>query len=83
MNAIQTIHYADGHMVPIVNQATYLGTAITANGNYHAEISATITAFLTTFKRLDIFWNKTPLSKTWKLRVYDAVVTTKLLYRLE
>ena len=82
MSAIQTIQYADGHTVLIVNQATYLGTTITANGNYHAEISARIAASLTTLKRLDIFWNKTPLSKKWKLRVYDAVITTKLLYGL-
>ena len=40
MNAIQTIQYEDGQVVPIVNQASYLGTTITANGNYHAEISA-------------------------------------------
>ena len=38
---------------------------------------------MTTLKRLDIFWNKTQLSKKWKLRVYDAVITTKLLYGLE
>ena len=63
MNAIQTIHYADRNMVPIVNQAAYLGTTITANGNYHAEINARIAASLTTLKRLDIFCNKTQLSK--------------------
>ena len=83
MNAIQTIQYADGHTVPIVNQATYLGTTITANGNYHAEISARIAASLATIKRLDISWNKRQFSKKWKLRVYDAVITTKLLYGLE
>ena len=63
MNAIQTIQYEDGQIVPIVNQAVYLGTTITANGNYHAEISARIAASMTTLKILDIFWNKTPLSK--------------------
>ena len=62
MNAIQTIQYADGHMVPIVNQATYLGTIITANGNYHAEIRANITVSLTTHKWLDILCAKTQLS---------------------
>ena len=80
MNATQTIQYEDGQTVPIVNQATYLGTTITANGNYHAEISARIAASLTTLKRLDIFWNKTPLSKKWELRVYDAVITTIALW---
>ena len=54
MKAIQTIQYEDGHIVPIVNQASYLGTTITANGNYHAEISARIAASMTTLKRLDI-----------------------------
>ena len=42
----------DGNIVPIVNQATYLGTTITVNGNYHAEISARIAASLTTLKDL-------------------------------
>ena len=83
MNPVQTTHYVDGNIVPMVNQATYLGTTITANGNYHAEISARIAASLTTPKRLNIFWNKTPPSKKWKLRVYDAVITTKLPYGLE
>ena len=83
MNAIQAIQYEDGQTVLIVNQATYLGTTITANGNYHAEICARIAASLTTPKRLDIFWNKAPLPNKWKLRVYDAVITIKLLYGLE
>ena len=80
---MNTIQYEDGQTVPIVNQATYLGATITANGNYHAGISARISASLTTLKRLDMFWNKTPLSKKWKLRVYDAFITTKLLYGRE
>ena len=83
MNAIQTIQHEGGQIVPIVNQAVYLGTTITADGNYHAETSARIAASMTTFKRLDIFWNRTPLSKEWKFRVYDAAFTTKLLYELE
>ena len=58
MNAIQTIQYEDGHIVPIVNQAVYLGTTMTANGNYHAEISARVAASMTTLKILYIFWNK-------------------------
>ena len=50
MNAIQTTQYKDGQIVPIVNQAMYLGTTITANGNYHAEISARIAASMATLK---------------------------------
>ena len=58
MNAIQTIQYEGGQIVPIVNQAVYLGTTITANGNYHAEISARIAASMTTPKRFDISGTK-------------------------
>jgi len=32
---------------------------------------------------LDMFWKKAPVSTTWKLRVHDAVITSKLLYGLE
>ena len=63
MNAIQTIQYEDGQTVPIVNRATYLGATTTANGNYHAEISARIAASLTTFKRLNLLEQSTNFVK--------------------
>ena len=72
-----------GHIVPIVNQAVHLGTTITTNGNYHAEISARIAASMTTCKQLDVLWDKTPLSNKREFRVYGAAVTTQLLYGLE
>ena len=31
----------------------------------------------------DLFWKKAPVSTTWKLRVHDAVTTSKLLYGFE
>ena len=34
-------------------------------------------------KKLDIFWLKTNCNKKWKLLVYGAVITSKLLYGLE
>ena len=34
-------------------------------------------------KKLDIFWLETKCNKKWKLLVYNAVITTKLLYGLE
>ena len=34
-------------------------------------------------KNLDIFWLETNCNKKWKLLVYNAVITTKLLYGLE
>ena len=81
MNVIQTIQYEDGQIVPIVNQASHLGTTITAHGNYHAETK--IAASMATLQRLNISWNKTPLPNKWKLRVYDAAIITNLLCGLE
>ena len=34
-------------------------------------------------KKLDIFWIKTHYSKKWKLLVFNAVITSKVLYGLE
>ena len=34
-------------------------------------------------KKLDIFWIKTHCSKKWKLLVFNAVITSKVLYGLE
>ena len=34
-------------------------------------------------KTLDIFWIKTHCSKKWKLLVFNAVITSKVLYGLE
>ena len=36
-----------------------------------------------TLNKLDLFWKKAPVSTTWKLRVRDAVITSKLSYGLE
>ena len=83
MNGLPTINYVGGKFVPITNIVIYLGTVIIANGNYHAEISARITAIMKTSQRLSTFWTKTPLIKQCKLRVFDAAITIELLYGLE
>ena len=35
--------------------------------------------YMAVLKRLDIFWLKTRCGKRWKLLVYDAVITNKIL----
>ena len=34
-------------------------------------------------KKLDIFWGKARCNRSWKLRVFNAVITSKVLYGLE
>ena len=75
--------YVDGGFMPIADRAPYLGTNMTAKGNPHLEISIRIINTTTTLNKLDMFWKKAPVSTTWKLRVHDAVISSKLLYGLE
>ena len=36
-----------------------------------------------TAKRMNIFWNKANTSSKWKLQVFNAIVSSKILYGLE
>eukprot|EP00972_Heterocapsa_arctica_P097315 14357580-Heterocapsa_arctica.AAC.1 len=69
--------------MPIACTANYLGNMLSANGNQHADIKNHISVILMTLKKLNVFWTKSPASIKWKLRVYDAVIVSKLLYGLE
>ena len=69
--------------MPTAERAPYLGTNMSAKGNPHFEISTRIISTTTTVNKLDMFWKKAPVSTTWKMRVHDAVISSKLLYGLE
>ena len=83
MNSLGSVQYLDGGFMPIADRAPYLGTNMSAKGNPHFEISTRIINTTTTLNKLDMFWKKAPVSTTWKLRVHDAVISSKLLYGLE
>ena len=83
MNSLDTIGYVNGQLMPTHADAIYLGGKITANANYKKDISHRIAITWTTLKRLNLLWRKAPVSLKWKLRVFDAVITAKLIYGLE
>ena len=83
MNPIGSVQYIDGGLMPTAERAPYLGTNMSAKGNPHLEISARIISTTTTLNKLDMFWKKAPVSTTWKMRVHDAVISSRLLYGLE
>ena len=78
-----SVQYLDGGYMPVADRAPYLGTSMSAKGNPHFEISTRIINITATLSKPDLFWKKAPVSTTWKLRVHDAVITSKLLYGLE
>ena len=69
--------------MPVADRAPYLGTNMSAKGNLHFEMSTRIISTTATLNKLDPFWKKVPISTTWKLRVHDAVIASKLFYGLE
>ena len=83
MNSIQNVYYIDGEALPIADSAAYLGTCMTAKADPHAEVSSRIASTGQVLAKLDMFWKRAPVSTSWKLRVHDAVITSKLLYGLE
>ena len=82
MNSVRTVHYMNGEQIPIKDKAVYLGSVVTGNGNQHAEVQARISAATVTWKRLQTFWRKAPVTVKWKIRVYDSVILSKLVYGL-
>ena len=65
------------------DEAKYLGASITQTINPRHEIRKRISATMIVLKKLDTFWLKSQCSKKWKLLVYNAVITSKVLYGLE
>ena len=82
MNSLGSVQYIDEGLMPTAERASYLGTNTSAKGNPHFEISTRIINTTTTLNKLDMFWKKAPVSTTWKMRVHDAVISSKLLYGL-
>ena len=83
MNAIHRVHFKQGNTVPIQTQADYLGGKIKNTGDHKPELQHRISATWKTVRRLDLLRGKSRASIKWKtIRVYDAVIVTKLMYGL-
>ena len=67
----------------MADRAPYLGTNTSAKGNPHFEIRTRIISTMATLSKFDLFWEKAPVSTTWKLRLHGAVIISKLFYGLE
>ena len=83
MNSLGSVQHLDGGIMLVAGRAPYLGTNMSAKGNPHFGPSARIISTTATLNKLDLFWKKALASTTWKLRVHDAVITSKLLNGLE
>jgi hypothetical protein len=63
--------------------AEYLGTILTDAANNGVETNNRISKATWTANELGIFWNKANTTTKWKLRVFEAIIKSRLLYGLE
>ena len=78
-----SIKYSDGAMIPRKQAERYLGTLLTDAVDNRQELANRIADAAHTCKRLKLFWNKAQATSVWKIRVFHAIVQSKLLYGLE
>jgi len=74
---------ADGHPVDSVNSFVYLGSLQSSNCNSRADINRRIGLASSVMSSLQKIWKDRNLSTTTKVRVYQALVTSVLLYASE
>ena len=82
-NCRGTIRFKNGEKMKCTEEATYLGASVTERAEPRHEIRKRISVTMALLHKLDVFWLKTNCSKRWKLLVFNAVVTSKVLYGLE
>ena len=78
-----SIKFLDGTPVPRKTQAVYLGALLTDSADNHKEVRRRIGAVHATIKQLHPLWAQACTSVNWRLRVFEAVINSKILYGLE
>ena len=77
------IRFLDDTLFPRSAQAKYLGTLLTDSVDNAAEVTNRIADVRATCAKLRLFWNKAKTSIKWKLKVFNAIIKSKLLYGLD
>ena len=83
MNNEGQIHFHDGVDLQKNYETTYLGNEINKDVNIKLEISNKMQEVRKTWFKLNAYWKATGANKKWQLIIYDAIITSKLLYGLE
>lgn len=78
-----TIKFSDGSLVPRKRQAIYLGTVLNDAADNSVELQNRLALAVKTCCQLKLFWDKANTGAHWKLRVFNAIVRSKLMYGLE
>jgi hypothetical protein len=80
---VARVRYLDGSYMPRKEMVTYLGVTLTLPRNISKEIAQRTQATMGVARRMQIFWNKINASTTWKIRVMDSILKSRMLYAIE
>ena len=81
---VRSVKFRDGETEVIKEDVVeYLGTLLEKEANPRPEIIRRINNAAYVRKKLEIFWAKARLNKRQKILMYEALISSKLLYALE
>ena len=72
----------DGNIIAPTEVMTYLGATLYADGSVKRELNRKLGAAWADFSKLARLWNHASLPKDRRIRIYKAVVVSRLLYGL-
>ena len=82
-NTSSFLKFENGEKVPVVREATYLGCDLNQETDMVKEVRKRIGKCNAVLQRMHIFWLHSSCTKAFKLRVYNSVIRSKLMYGLE
>ena len=83
MNCKWRIKFKNGEQVPTDESTTYLGVKISQEASSQSELMSRMRTCNATWRKLGIFWKCSACPLGVKLRIYDAIIRSKLVYGLE
>ena len=76
------VRLADGSVIPPQAELTYLGATIADDGRFGQELARRLGMAKTDFRELARVWKHSALSRARKIRIFDSLIVSKLLYGL-
>ena len=71
----------NGELVPVITSQVHLGSLVTNDQRSGKELGRRLSTAGATMKKLQNFWKHA--TTAWKLRVFNAVITSQVLYGLD
>ena len=77
------VNFADKQEIPQDNEAEYLGVILNKKAEIQAEIRKRTQKAIITWQKMKPYWLHSKASKKTKIRIWEAIVKSKIMYGLE